>query len=46
MSELEVFRGNARDRGMTSRDRNLNLGKVLSNVRRERAVARKPANIC
>ena len=45
-SAIEVFRGNARDRGMTSRDLNLNLGNVLSNVRRERAVARKPANIC
>ena len=45
-SAIEVFRGNARDKGMTSRDLNLNLGNVLSNIRRERAVARKPANIC
>ena len=45
-SAIEVVRGNARDRGMTSRDLNLNLGNVLSNIRRERAVARKPANIC
>lgn len=29
-----------------SRDLSLNLGKVLSRRRRDRAVARNPANIC
>ena len=45
-SVIEIFRGNARDNGITSRDLSLNLGNVLSSRRRDRAVARKPANIC
>ena len=45
-SVIEVFRGNAKDNGITSRDLSLNLGNVLSSRRRERAVARNPANIC
>ena len=45
-SVIEIFRGNARDNGITSRDLSLNLGNVLSRRRRERAVARSPANIC
>lgn len=45
-SAIEVFRGKERERGITSRDRNRIRGKELSNVRKERAVARKPAKIC
>ena len=45
-SVIEVFRGNAKDNGITLRDLSLNLGNVLSSRRRERAVARNPANIC
>ena len=33
-SAIEIFRGNARDKEMTSRDLNLNLDNVLSSVRR------------
>ena len=41
-----MFRGNDKDNGIMSRDLSLNLGKVLSRRRRDRAVARNPANIC